>query len=97
MVLDYREAVLGARLIYGTFLWVVYRVLGYLLSLCPGPVPYNRKYKKSCQEARVPDSPKEGHARKTKNIMLPSHYSRLFNSVSMLESQDPNQGAPAYR
>lgn len=50
MVLGYREAAVGARLVYSTFLWVVYRDLGYLLRLCPGPVPYNKKYKKSCQD-----------------------------------------------
>lgn len=58
MVLSYRQAAVEARHVYGTFLWVVYRDLGYLLRLCPHPVPYNRKYKKSCQETRVLDSPK---------------------------------------
>lgn len=42
------------------------------------PRSHDGKYKRSCQETRVFDSPKEGHSRKkTQGIMLPSYCSSL--------------------
>lgn len=62
----------------GILLWSICSGCKYLLRTYPGSGPYDGKYKRSCQEKRVFDSPKEGHPRKNNNILCFSYIFIVF-------------------
>lgn len=49
-----------------------------VVIVCPGPVPCDGKYKRSCQKKRAFDSPEEGHPRKKLKILCFLHIVLAF-------------------